>query len=45
MRVTKKKENNDEVNSGKSRFMRTVRNTIYRNRLVGDTPIQSEEET
>ena len=45
MRVTKKKENNDEVNSGKSRFMRTVRNTIYRNRLVGDTPIQSEEVT
>ena len=42
MRVTKKKERNDEAK--KSRFLKTVRQTIYRTRLVSDAPSKSEEE-
>lgn len=42
MRVTKKKERNDEAK--KSRFLKTVRQTIYRTRLVSDAPSKSEED-
>ena len=42
MRVTKKKEKNDETK--KTRFLKTVRQTIYRTRLVSDAPSKSEEE-
>ena len=42
MRVTKMKERNAEAK--KSRFLKTVRQTIYRTRLVSDAPSKSEEE-
>ena len=43
MRVTKKKERNDEAK--KSCFLKTVRQTIYRTRLVSDAPSKMEEVT
>ena len=43
MRVTKKKERSDDAK--KSRFLKSVRQTIYRTRLVSDAPSKSEEVT